>query len=111
MVRLCARCMSRSEDEMNPKRTDVVEKEVLVEIYVIDHCSNCDYARDVADTIRRDFPKVTVEVIDLQRTTRPIPEPVFATPTYLLNGRLWSLGNPSPQEVQTRLAHELAHAT
>jgi hypothetical protein len=39
------------------------------------------------------------------------PEAVFATPTYLLNGRRWSLGNPSPakvQETMTRMSNSPA---
>jgi|GEM_PF-3531132 len=36
-------------------------------------------------------------------TEEHIPEVVFATPTYLLNGRSWSLGNPSPQQVADML--------
>lgn len=76
---------------------------VVVEIFVAEHCFVCDYAYEVADTIRRNFPTVDLRVIDIQKTTQPIPERVFATPTYLLNGRVWSLGNPSPQQVQETL--------
>jgi hypothetical protein len=36
-----------------------------------------------------------------------VPEAVFATPTYMLNNRIVSLGNPSPAEV-ARWAAEAA---
>ena len=42
-------------------------------------------------------------MIDMEHPLEAIPEAVFATPTYLLNGRLWSLGNPSPAKVQETL--------
>jgi len=38
-------------------------------------------------------------VIDLEAPEVSVPEAVFATPTYMLNDRIVSLGNPSPAEV------------
>lgn len=40
-----------------------------------------------------------MRLVDVHETEEAIPELVFATPTYLLNGRIWSLGNPSPEKV------------
>jgi hypothetical protein len=40
-----------------------------------------------------------VRLVDIQGSQEKIPEAVFATPTYLLNGRLWSLGNPSLEKI------------
>ncbi|MBI3959795.1 MAG: hypothetical protein HY328_13375 [Chloroflexi bacterium] len=77
---------------------------IRVEIYVAEHCMLCEYAYEVADSIRADFPAVDLRIINLSRTTEAIPDVVFATPTYLLNGRLWSLGNPSAEDVQERLS-------
>ena len=68
-------------------------------IYVSNHCPLCAYAYIVAAAIRRDFPTVDVCLVNLTETTEAIPEAVFATPTYLLNGRVWSLGNPSPEKI------------
>lgn len=77
--------------------------QVTLKIYVAQHCSTCDYSYEVAAEIRREFPQVQVQIIDLEQTTETIPEAVFATPTYLLNGRVWSLGNPSPTQVEETL--------
>lgn len=84
-----------------------VEKQgqLALDIYVAQHCNNCAYAYEVAAEIRRQFPHVEVRIIDLGNTTEIIPETIFATPTYLLNGRVWSLGNPSPAKVQATLAN------
>lgn len=69
-------------------------------VYVIPNCANCEYAVGVAATIRRDYPHVAVQVIDLANPPEPPPDSVFAAPTYLLDGRVWSLGNPSPEQIE-----------
>jgi hypothetical protein len=38
---------------------------------------------------------VAVEVVDISQPGAPVPPQVFATPTYILNNRVVSLGNPS----------------
>ena len=70
-----------------------------VAIYVARHCSVCAYAYEIADLIRREFPDVAVRLVDVADAVEPLPESVFATPTYLIDGRRWFLGNPSPAEV------------
>lgn len=40
-----------------------------------------------------------MRLVDVHKTEEASPELVFATPTYLLNGRIWPLGNPSPEKV------------
>jgi hypothetical protein len=74
-----------------------------VSIYVTAHCSNCGYAWQVADQIRGEYPHIAVTLVDLANPQEPVPDAVFATPTYLLDGRLWFLGNPSPDQVRVRL--------
>lgn len=76
---------------------------VSIDIYIAPYCPTCLYAHEVAAGIRQNFPRVHLRLIDMSTTTEPIPEAVFATPTYLLNGRLWSLGNPSPAKVHETL--------
>ena len=75
-----------------------------VDIYVSQYCANCAYAAEIALLIQRDFPAVAVRLIDLANLQEAAPDNVFATPTYLLDGRLWSLGNPSPQQVHELLS-------
>lgn len=80
------------------------QSQIAIDIYVAQHCSTCAYAYEVAAEIRRQFPHVHVRMVDMDNPTETIPDVVFATPTYLLNGRLWSLGNPSLDKVQETLA-------
>lgn len=87
---------------------DTSPSPITVDIYIAQHCTNCAYAYEIFDEIRQHFPQVRVHLIDIETTTEPIPEAVFATPTYLLNGRVWSLGNPSPAQVHETLSRFLA---
>ena len=75
-----------------------------IDIYVLEECTNCAHAQRVADRIRQAYPHVTVRLVDLAVAEEPIPDAVFAAPTYLLDGRVWSLGNPSPQEISAALS-------
>jgi hypothetical protein len=49
---------------------------------------------------------VKVEVIDLDRAEVKQPDEIFATPTYVLNGRVVSLGNPRPEKLQELIEAE-----
>ena len=64
-------------------------------IYVADHCENCREALRLAD-LAATLPGVDVQVVSLD-TYDQIPQAVVAVPTYLLDGRVISLGNPSPE--------------
>jgi hypothetical protein len=61
-----------------------------------------DYTWEVIEVIRMEFSTVELRVIDIAEAVE-IPDAVFATPTYLLNGRVWSLGNPSIAQVREAL--------
>lgn len=75
-----------------------------VDIYIAEHCFVCEYSLEVAEFIRERFPNVAVRLIDIADPNAIIPESVFATPTFLLNGKLWSLGNPSNEDIINRLS-------
>ncbi len=93
------------EGATKPKRADGANP-IWLTIYIAEHCPNCRFAYEVATFVQTTFPQVQVRLVDLQSATEPIPDVVFATPTYVLNGRVWSLGNPSFQQVTTTL-HQL----
>ena len=71
----------------------------ILRVFVIEHCATCDEARALAIQIDQDYPDVTVEVVDIGDAEVAVPETVFATPTYMLNNRIVSLGNPYPEEI------------
>jgi len=78
----------------------------LLQIYVASHCLNCDEALRLACVVARLFPQLEVDVIDLDEPPTDGTD-VFAVPTYVLNGRVCFLGNPSEQELCDLLADQL----
>ncbi|MDP9473594.1 MAG: hypothetical protein M3Q71_23525 [Chloroflexota bacterium] len=67
----------------------------LLEIYVAPGCLGCETAHGLAAMVR-DLapPEFEVRLIDLSEPDAIRPPAVFAVPTYLLDGRVISLGNP-----------------
>ena len=66
-----------------------------LEVYVDRWCSSCVAAREVAERVQRSHPEIAVEIVDLGAVSSGgIPDGVFATPTFVLNGRVVSLGTP-----------------
>jgi hypothetical protein len=92
-----------------PNHVPTTETAALtVTVYVSAHCFVCEYAYELVELIGAEFPQVAVMVVDMADPDAEIPDLVFATPTWLLDGRLWSLGNPSPQQVRETLHNQLA---
>jgi predicted thioredoxin/glutaredoxin len=69
-----------------------------LDIYIADHCENCQEALRLA-ALARATPGVEVRVINLDTSTDAVPARIVATPTYLLDGRVMSLGNPHPDDL------------
>jgi alkyl hydroperoxide reductase subunit AhpF len=69
-----------------------------LEIYIADHCDNCQEALRQAE-IARTVAGVEVRVINIDTTTDPVPARIIATPTYVLDGRIFSLGNPRREDL------------
>ncbi len=70
-----------------------MESALRLEIVVSLSCVGCEEARLIAEEMRARFPSLDVDVIEIGKE-RPPPPKVFATPTYLLDGAVISLGNP-----------------
>ena len=71
----------------------------VLRIFVREDCSGCGEARRIAVWVEQDFPQLRVELIDIADPQVLVPDAVFATPTYMLNGHVVSMGNPSPEQV------------
>jgi alkyl hydroperoxide reductase subunit AhpF len=83
-----------------------VDKTARLDVYVSSECPNCGEAVPLAEEAAVRYPNIVVRVIDLdQLDGNPPPDPVVAVPTYLLDGRVVSLGNPHPEELFA-LLHE-----
>lgn len=76
---------------MMPK-TEVMRS---LDIYVDASCFGCGRARELASRICEwNITNLTVLLHDLGDPETIRPNTVFAVPTYLLDGRVFSLGNP-----------------
>jgi hypothetical protein len=77
-----------------------------LDVYVSRECLNCDESVRLAAAVADRFPGVQVRVVDLTRLldSGPLPDVVVAVPTYLLDDRVISLGNPYPEELFARLS-------
>jgi hypothetical protein len=53
--------------------------------------------------VRQHVPEVEVRLIDITVPGIRRPENVFAVPTYLLNGKVCSLGNPDSEKLIAQL--------
>jgi predicted thioredoxin/glutaredoxin len=82
---------------------------VRLEVYVEAACPSCAASLAVANAARDRFPELEVAVIDLT-TASHSRAAVTATPTFLLDGRVVSLGNPAPYELERAIAEVLGGA-
>jgi hypothetical protein len=76
-------------------------------IYVGKHCWSCEEAIQLAEQVSRKFVKLNVELIDLDAEGSVNHDDVFSTPTYVLNERTISLGNPSLEELFAKVSAAL----
>jgi len=81
-----------------------------LEIYVEASCYLCRRAAELAGSMHAEFPGARIELIDLADGRGAHRHLVVAAPTYVLNGTVFSLGNPSPSELRGALARLLAEA-
>lgn len=72
-------------------------------IYILSHCPGCQEACRLAELARSRYPSLCVEVVDLDANPGARPDSVFAVPSYVLDGRLTYLGNPSEDDLCARL--------
>ena len=68
-------------------------------VFVAEDCPNCREAQVLAVRIAKTYPRLQVEIVDMKDEQALVPEIVFATPTFMLNNRIVSLGNPTLSDV------------
>mgnify|MGYP002713032385 CR=1 FL=1 len=75
-----------------------------LQVYISQDCWTCEETIRIVEDVAPQFPEIMVEVLDTGET--PMPDGVFAVPTYVLNGRIISLGNPTRKELNSKLEKE-----
>ena len=76
--------------------------QVTLQVYVKQDCETCERARKIAQLVDAEFPKVSVEIVDVD-TPEAQREDVFAVPTYVLEDHVLSLGNPQEGELREQI--------
>ena len=72
-------------------------------VYIADDCWSCNETQRILDDVMPHFPDLLLKLVNTSQ--QPLPDHVFAVPTYLLNGKIISLGNPTRDALQRRLAN------
>ncbi|MAU01504.1 MAG: hypothetical protein CL608_30575 [Anaerolineaceae bacterium] len=71
-------------------------------VYIADDCWSCAETQRILEDVVPQFPNLLLNLVNTAE--QPLPENVFAVPTYLLNGKIISLGNPTREALEKRLA-------
>jgi hypothetical protein len=72
-----------------------------LQVYITDHCWTCQETAHIVADVAAAHPEVVCEVLDLAEVEQP--ENVFAVPTYVLDGRVIFMGNPTREQLSRRL--------
>ncbi len=80
---------------------------VSLEIYLENGCLTCHRSFSLAREVQRLFPQVSVEVYDVSLAEGRHRHLVRATPTYILDGVTFSLGNPAMADLVRAIEHRL----
>ena len=78
---------------------------VKLQVYIREDCWTCAESRRIVAEIAPQFPQLAVELVDVEAPNRP--QNVFAVPTYVLDGRVISLGNPYRDELRRKISNAL----
>lgn len=93
---------------MSPVMLEIMNDndKVELQIYVETGCVQCERAVQIGQEVESGYSDLAVNVIDISDEENR-PDDVFAVPTFMLNGRVISLGNPQEsqlrQEIETLL--------
>ncbi len=71
---------------------------VKLQVFVKTGCEVCSRARQLAQQADERFPNLEVDIVDMNKAS-PDRDDVFAVPTFVLEGRVLSLGNPQESEL------------
>lgn len=77
-------------------------------VYITPECFSCEEAVLIAAEITQKFPQIITEIVNLQDPCASKPDCVFAVPTYVLDGRLLSMGNPYREQLFAKITDLLS---
>ncbi len=80
-----------------------------LDVYISEECWVCNETRRIVAEITPKFPDLDIELRDVEDDR--CPSTVFATPTYVLDGRTIYLGNPTREELTQKLKDTLIRSS
>ena len=80
---------------------------VKLQVFVKTDCDICSRARQLAQQADERFPNLVVDIVDMNEADLERDD-VFAVPTFVLEGRVLSLGNPQESELHDEVASLLS---
>ena len=75
---------------------------IVLDIYITDNCWSCEESIRIAKDVAPLFPNAAVNLLNINGNT--LPEGVFAVPTYVMNGKIIFLGNPTREQLIDKLS-------
>ncbi len=75
---------------------------VELAVYIEAGCAQCERAVQLAQEVEGDYSELAVRLIDIAGAA-PRPDDVFAVPTFMLDGRVFSLGNPRRSQLREEI--------
>lgn len=76
----------------------------ILRIYIGKHCWSCEEALRLAAEVKKRFSGLFVDVVDLDNVDSVNHDDVFSVPTYVFNGSIISLGNPTLEELFAKIS-------
>jgi alkyl hydroperoxide reductase subunit AhpF len=74
---------------------------ITLEIYISENCWSCEESVRIVEEVGPLFPEVDFSLRTLH--TSEVPQEVFAVPTYVLEGKVVYLGNPTREQLVLKL--------
>jgi hypothetical protein len=84
-----------------------INRAAELQVYVEDGCQTCDRAVRLVKDVESEYPQLAVRVTDIGGSACDRSD-VFAVPTYVLDDRVFSLGNPQPDHLRREIESLLA---
>jgi glutaredoxin len=78
------------------------EHAVELQVFVGAGCPMCQRALRLAREVDNDYPQLAVQVVDIGESAARRDD-VFAVPTFVLDGRVLSLGNPQRSHLRQEI--------
>ena len=78
------------------------ERTTLLQVFVEPTCETCRRAIQLAEGVDAAYPQLDVDIVDIRNRSRERDD-VFAVPTFVLDDRVLSLGNPQESTLRREI--------